>query len=302
MPFVPLSYSWPTGVLSPFQVCYQGSASAAVLMGAGGSVNTTFNVQPGKFEGFDLPATRNNDASRPRQRGQFIGLDLFSGRDMTLTMDVGPVFGSYSNLAGALAALKAATNTADVYTGSTEYPLYVQFSSTLGTLATMARVRRRQIPVDLSYSLANMAQNVIVQWHATDPYFYSETSGEDDAHNASIPAGGSGTFTNYGDVECYPQFTIYGPCTGPIITNTPSSGSLLFSMTVASGGFITIDTDYRSAIYTPPSGPSVDVLWNLQPGFSWFSLGPGENHIQYTSSDVAGSLGVEWASAYSSAT
>ena len=169
MAFVPFSYSWPS--LSNFQVQYQGTAASAVVMGGIGT--QAFNIQPKGLEGLDLPATRNGDSDRPRQRGQFIGLDLFSGRDITITMDVGPPTGTlYSTLSAALAALRAVTNTAD--NGATEYPLFVQFPN-MPLLGTMARARKRTVNVDMTYSLGNMAQGVAVQWHSTDPFFYSTT-------------------------------------------------------------------------------------------------------------------------------
>lgn len=271
-----------------------------------------------KFEGLDLPNIRNGDSSRPRTRGQYIGLDIMDFRDTTLTMDVGPPFGGYSNLTGALAALRAVTNTQ----GTTEYPLWLQMPN-LGLLVTMCRCRKRNIPVDIVFSAGSLAQNVNLQFHSTDPYWYSSPT-LDPATGLPGPAGGFSfpltfpltfgagntpntvTAVNAGDAPCYPQLVITGPCHSPSFANTsmPGNPTLAFNITINTGDELVVDLDMQSALYYP-AGSSVGqtALATLAPNSNWWALLPGTNIIAFYSSNPSvdtGTLTVNWASAFSS--
>lgn len=314
MAFVPLGVTWPT--LSNFNVQFQGSASSPVVF------NTVpVFIQDKSMEGFDLPATRTGDSNRPRARGEFIGLDEFSGRDLTLTVDVGGSnLGSYATTAAALSALRAVTNTADL--GNVEYPMFVKFPNEV-LLGIMARARKRTFIPTAAYALGNLAKDVAIQWHATDPFFYSQTQ----SNTIGLPVPGSGlvfpitfplsfgsgggvssvSLTNSGDVECYPILTITGPCTYPSITNTSISGSptIQFGVTMPAGDQLVIDMDLKTATYyTAGSSLGQTAMATLQQGWTWWSIQPGVNQIQFASTDnvtVAGTLNVAWASSYSSA-
>lgn len=228
--------------------------------------------------------------------------------------------GSYQNLQAALDAIIAATNTAD--NGNVEYPMFVQFPNR-PLLGIMARARKRNFTPTLAMSLGSMAKDYTIQLHATDPFFYSQTQ----TNSVGLPTplggftfnftfnlsfgGGSNpgilTLVNAGDVECYPQLTITGPCTYPSITNLSVAGSpvIQFGVTMATGDSLVIDTDLKTAVYTPSgSSSSFSVMSTIQQGWNWWSMPPGTNQIQFASTDVtsvAGTLSVEWASAYSSA-
>lgn len=307
------SLSIPT--LSNFQWFYQGPAATGITMGPG----TPFGFT--KFEGIDLPGIRNGDSARPRTRGQYVGLDVDDARDITLTLDVGPFasnFGGYGTLEGALAALRKVTNTQ----GTTEYPLWVQLPN-LGLLAIMARCRKRAIPVDIPFAFGNLAQNVAMQFHATDPYFYASPTldpsvglptpglgfGFNLAFNFSFGGGSSPntlTVTNSGDAPCYPQLVITGPCLNPSISNTSMTGNptLTFDIQLFTGDQFVIDLDLQSALYTA-SGSSVAAsrLNTLQANSTWWALPPGSNVIAFNSGDTspaAGTLAVNYSSAYSS--
>jgi hypothetical protein len=314
MSLIPSTVTWPS--LTNWQVSFQGTSSSAVVFGP-----APFYIQSKGMEGFDLPASRTGDTNRPRARGEFIGLDEFSGRDLVLTVDIGgSVYGSYANLEAALAAVRAATNTADL--GNVEYPMFVQFPNA-PLLGTMVRVRKRAFTPTMAMALGNLAQDYAIQFHATDPFFYSQT--QVSTVGLSTPLGGFGfplsfnlsfgggtalgtlTLTNYGDVECYPVLTITGPCTYPAITNLTISGLpvIQFGVTMVTGDTLVIDTDLKTAVYTPSgSSSSYSVMSTLQQGWAWWSMAPGTSQIQFTSLDssyVAGTLVVQWASAYSSA-
>lgn len=278
--------------------------------------NTPFEFT--KFGGLDLPNVRNGDSSRPRTRGQYVGLDVLDFRDITLTMDVGPPFATYSTLEGALSALRAVTNTQ----GTTEYPLWLQMPN-LGLLVTMCRCRKRNIDVDIAFSAGSLAQNISLQFHATDPYWYSSPT-QDPSAGLPGPAGGftfplsfpltfgagvspnTLTAVNAGDAPCYPQLVITGPCLEPAISNTSMPGvpSLTFDIQLFAGDELVIDLDLQSAMYYP-AGSTVGqtALATLLPNSNWWALLPGTNIIAFDSSNPAldtGTLTVNWASAFSS--
>ncbi len=285
------------------------------MLGGGNSVSAPFNIQPAKMEGFDLQTVQSGDPNRARQRGQYIGLDLMAGRDITLTMDVGPALGSYSSTVDALNHLRAVTNAAstdpasyntvgsgasnNTNPGETEWPFWVKFP-TNPLVACMARPIRRNIPIDLAFSLGNMVQSCAVQWHATDPYFYAITQ-ESTATAVTLPASPSFSLSNAGDVECWPQYTITGPCTNPQVENVTLGSSLLFIGTMNSGDTLAVDNDLRTATYTPSGGSPTSWIYTLNTGWSWWPLIPGTNNITFSAATASGTIAFDWASAYSSA-
>lgn len=312
MSFPSSSLAVPT--LSDWQMFYQGPAAVGISFGP-----APFYWKP-KPTGLDLPNMRTGDSSRPRTRGQYIGLDVDDARDLTVTFDIGgSSFGSYSNLQGALNALRAVTNTQ----GTTEYPLWIKLPN-LGLMAMMCRVTKRNIQPDLTFSLGNMAQNCIIQFHATDPYFYAAptldpsvglpTPGLGFSFNLSFnfSFGGSSTpnlitVNNLGDAPCYPLLTINGPCLNPSISNTSMTGNptLTFDIQLLTGDKLIIDLDTPSSAtyYASGSLNGASVMNTLQSTYAFWALLPGVNIIAFDSSDttvVAGTLAMQWSSAYSS--
>jgi Phage tail protein len=305
--------------LSNYQWFFQGAAATGVTLGP----NTPFGFK--KLEGIDLPSIRNGDSARPRTRGQYVGLDVIDARDITLTLDIGPLstnFGGYGTLQGALNALRAVTNTQ----GTTEYPLWVQLPN-FGLVAIMARCRKRSIPVDIPFTFG-LAQNAVVQFHTTDPYFYASPTL---APSVSLPTPGIGfgflpsgmsfnlsfgggttantvTVTNSGDAPCYPQLVITGPCLNPSISNAslPGNPTLTFDIQLFAGDKFVIDLDMQSALYTA-SGSSLASprLNTLQANSTWWAVIPGTNVVTFNSQDTtaaAGTLALWYSSAFSSVT
>jgi hypothetical protein len=290
---------------------YFGSESAAgagILIGQG----TPYGIV--KLEGFDKPKVRSGNTSRPRARGSFVGLNLLDTRTITLTFDVGPPFGSYGNLYGALQALRTACSTE----GTTEYPLWVRLPNG-PQMACMARVLQKSVPWDVVADLGQLAQNCSLQWEATDPYLYTVPT---TAPSIGLPAGSGGlsfplsfplrfgasnpnqiTYTNTGDVPCFPVLVINGPCAIPAIQNTAVAGApiLSFDITLNTGDQLVVDTDLQSVVLYP-AGQTVGTPLPevLVAGSVWWSLITGTNYIVFTSansSPVAGTLTMWSASA-----
>ena len=74
-----------------------------------------------------MPNVRNGNTAAPRVHGSYIGLDLLDVRQPTVTLDLGPPYGAYGNLSGAMAALRTARH---AYRGDREpfvYPVVLGF-------------------------------------------------------------------------------------------------------------------------------------------------------------------------------
>lgn len=275
-----------------------------------------------KLEGVGKAKVRSNNIARAQGRGQFVGLNLLDARTITLTMDIGPPFGSYSTLAGTLAALVPALSTE----GVTEYPLWIQVPN-LPMRACMARVTGFDPPWDIVADLGSLISQVPLQWTAADPYFYSAPT-ISTTIGLSAPAAGFGfplgfnlsfgssvnpnqaVIPNAGNVPCYPVIIITGPCLNPSVQNTslPGNPVLEFNTQLNSGDQLVIDCDLGSVVFYPAGQTDgEDAQELLMAGSSFFAIAPnptapnGTNYIAFNSQDttqVAGTCQIWSASAY----
>ena len=296
--------------LSNYQYSYNG-----LTMG----LNTPY--QFAQIDGLDLPGIRTGDVTRPREHGEFIGIDLYGGRDITFT---GDVTSDGTSLQSALTTLGTATPVGL----NVETPLWLQLPN-LPTLGAMVRVRKRALPVDISW--AGGLASAAIQWHATDPRLYAQAQSSSIGLGtplggmtfpASFPLSfGGGTvagvlnLTNSGNVETRPVLTIAGPVTTPTIKNTTTGWSLTFTnsgsggYTVNAGDTLVIDLDTHSVQYfVGGTGTGANRRSWVVGGSVWPStisgisaMAPGNNSFSFTSQDasaVAGTMNVQWASAY----
>lgn len=276
---------------------------------------TPFGIK--NIDGLDKGAVRTGNTPRPRSRGAYVGLNLADQRKITLTMDVGAPFGSYTTVWGALAALR----TACANDGTAEYPLWIQLLNS-PFVACMARCTQRTAKVDITLDLGGMAKDVAVELTAADPYLYSAPTGAPSVGLAS-PSGGfhfpltfplsfggamspnSTTITNAGDVTCYPVLVITGPCLNPSVQNQSVSGNPLigFDIQLNTGDQLVVDCDLGSILYYP-AGETEGAAYPqiLQEGSTFITLpAPGPNTILFNSQDAspaAGTLAIWSASAY----
>lgn len=294
MSFVPWGTTWPT--LSEWQGSFGG-----YVWGPG----TDLEIK--EWQGLDMPAVRSGDSGRPRDHGMFRGLDVMGGREPSLTGDLHPLSGT---LVEAEAELAAAT----VPGGSEDTPLFLNLPG-WGTLACMARVRKRQMPRDIQLALGNLGK-VAMLWAADDPRWYAQTQ-----QSSVVPLNPTGGFsfpmsfplsfgggsvtgslavTNAGNIETRPLLIVEGPCEKPSITNVTATGSpnLTFNLTVGAGARLVIDTDMHTATYyTAGTTTGSTRLGSLAYGSQWFTLSPGASTLQFLTSNGEGLLSVQWASA-----
>ena len=302
MSFPAASVTVPT--LASYQLSFNG-----LTLGPG----TAFEFS--KIEGTDMPEVRSGDAARAREHGMFIGLDLMGGRQITVTGDLGPVAGS--TFAQSRAALAAAT----IPGGTVEIPLWLNLPG-FGTLCTMARCRKRALPIDIAYTFG-LAKDIPIQWNSSDPRLYGATQAPVMNLPSFLPgsgglgfpfgfpiafgggtAGGSLTVSNPGNIDTAPVLTFTGPCIYPALQNNsiPGDPVVQFGVTLNTGDQLVVDTDFHTALLYP-AGSTVGspVEDTLQPGSTWWTLQPGLSYLNFTSKDstpAAGTCTVGWAPAY----
>ncbi len=299
MSFPANGVSVPT--LQPYQFSYQG-----YTFGPGTPLELT------KIEGVDMPTVRNGDAGRPREPGRFVGLDALDGRDITLTGEL--------LTTGSTAWLDLANAT--TAGGTAEYPLYFN-TNAWGTLVTMVRPRKRPMPIDVQAALGNLV-SVVLGFSGSDPRWYTTPTN----NPSTISPGTSGGFAfpltwplffgggsevgglaavNSGNIDIPPILTVTGPCTNPSMTNAsvPGAPNLTFTLTMAAGDQLVIDTNLHTATYfTAGSTLGATRLYTLVQGSQWWTLWPangdftvpgGSNTIQFLSDDPSptGTLNVE---------
>jgi hypothetical protein len=284
LPFPSSSVAVPA--LNNFQFSFLG-----LTFGAG----TAFEVS--KVEGLDQPDVRSGDAGRPRDHGLFIGLDVMGGRTITFTGQLGPVAGS--TFVQSWTALAGAT----VPGGTTEQPLFLNLPN-FGTLACMARVRRRSMPIDYK-AAQQLLQDVVLQFQCSDPRLYSTPTLTSSVSPPGTSSGfafplafpvsfgggsvaGSLSVSNVGDIELRPTLTVTGPCTNPSITlaSAVSSPNLTFNLTMNSGDQLVVDTDMHTAtFFTSGSSIGSTRLYALAQGSTWWTLPPGTSTVQFLTGD-----------------
>jgi hypothetical protein len=294
MAFLPYGSTVPT--LSPWQMNFNNALS----LGPGTNLELT------GLEGIDMPAVRSGDAGRARDHGAFAGLDLMGEREVIIKGDLHNLTGTFSE------AWQECAN-ATVPGGTIQYPLFLN-TATWGTLSTLVRVRKRQMPVEITFTLGNLAK-VMFLFAGTDPRWYGPTQQRSVKPPASVGGftwplkwnlkwGGGGytgalSVTNAGNIETRPILTVEGPCTNPSIQNATAPGgpTLTFGLTLLAGETLVIDTDMHTAIlYSSGSTAGSARAGLLTAGSKWWTLEPGTSTIQFLGSE--GALTVEYASAW----
>lgn len=78
-----------------------------------------------------------------------------------------------------------------------------------------------------------------LQFHADDPFWYDDSATTVNKTNITMP---SFSVTNTGDYEMWPVWTIHGPGTNLVLTDTTTGLALTFTLTLGSSDILTIDT------------------------------------------------------------
>jgi Phage tail protein len=292
------AYGTEVPYLTAWQMEFHGQA-----LGSGTILELT------KLEGIDMPTIRSGDAGRPRDHGAFAGLDVLGEREITVSADL-----HGTNTVTFKEAWEQAAESF-VTSGSTQYPLFLN-TPAFGTLATLVRLRKRQMPVDILFTLGNLAK-VTLLFVGTDPRWYGETqqvtvnpptiTGFSWPINWPLSWGGGkysgqASITNAGNIETRPLLIVEGPCVNPTIINATAPGSpgLTFNLTLTAGERLVIDTDMHTATLYSSAESTVGStrLGKLVAGSQWWTLEPRTSTIQFLSNTGEGKLLIQYASAW----
>lgn len=251
----------------------------------------------------DLPDIRNQDDNRGYQDGMWTGRDFLSGRTITMSITVrGDVNNSMStNLYSLQAALQPQQQGTKV----------LQFQMPNAPLQRVnARVRRRAVTVDTSYS-SGLA-TLVYEFFCPDPLIYEDTNNTQNIYSAigetgriynriynMLYGGGSGNnqlITNDGWATTYPVITITGPALNPKISDITSGAFLLLNYNMVISDTIVIDTNLRSVTLNGVNQRSI-----LDNSSTWFALPSGTSVYQFRATSNTGtgtSCIVSWRNAY----
>lgn len=263
----------------------------------------------------DLPVIRNQDDNRGYQDGMFTGRDFLSGRTLLFTMTVRGDQNNSMNYY--LDLLQANLVPQQQGTG------LLQFQLPGSSLQRMnARVRRRAITIDTSYS-SGLA-TATYEFFCPDPRYYDNTLQTTDLINATAVAGrtynrvytaaatptanpyetgmsyGGGSsaanlITNSGWTTTYPLITIQGPCINPKVTDVTDGSFLLIDATLGTEDTLVLNTDYRTVTL---NGVNRRALLNNSS--TWFAAPPGTSYYTFLATGTDGNTSclVEWRNAY----
>ena len=250
-----------------------------------------------------VPGIRNQDDNRGYADGMFSGQDFFSGRTISIILNV---FGS--------GATSAQTNFNTLQstllpqaTGTT--PLYFLLSPTGIEQFINARVRAVRTTVDPNYTYGFITTQI--ELFAPNPTYYNNVL-QTASLSVSNPLGrtydrtynlvyGGGSFAtttsvlNSGWATTYPTITLNGPITNPTLGNSTQNNFLTFSGTYTNTDVLTIDL-YNKLVTL--NGVSAR---NLLTSGQWFSAPPGTSQFYLTGTfTLVGttSATVSWYSAF----
>lgn len=271
----------------------------ALTLGPG----TNYIVQ--KVDGFGLPDVRATDVVRPRDDGEFFGLDYLPGRVITITAVVRGA--SAAEVVANLDALMAVWQPGAPDT-STLQPLTFQFP---GQAARQFKGRPRRLDADTSRIVGNNVP-VVLEYKAADPRQYdatpdsvtvavsSVTSGRTYPRTYPLTFGGGSSnaiaATNAGNRATRPTAHIVGPATNPVVTNSTTGQRVKFSIVLTATDFLDVDFDAKTVVLNG----TASRYSTLTSDSSWWELAPGLTTVQFSAdtSTVATALTLAWASAW----
>ena len=234
-----------------------------------------------------MPAMRSGDVGRPRDQGEFTGIDVLAGRDIQLTL--------YYQALSSIDLRNVLTGVESVMIppqdGVTETPFWFKRP---GAEQMCCLVRPRRFGLVGNYDQA-YPHNVkpVLQFHATGALLYRPTQISGNMLGTDV------TTPNNGPIPCWPLFTCTGPITAPWgIQAEPSLLTFKFSRDLASGHTVVIDFDIDSPTAVLDGASS--FMGYLDPGSVPFPIYPGANSDAFGGVDAGGggSITMQWADAF----
>lgn len=251
-----------------------------------------------------LPGIRSQDDNRGYADGMFSGRDFYAGRTISIVFNTfeSPGFSAQTNY-----------NTIQSYllpqqSGTT--PLYFKFpNSPTSEQVVFARVRSMTTNIDPNYTYGYITSQV--DFFCPDPNYYNNNL--QTAIMAVLPATGrtydrvydlvyggatgyiTTTVNNIGWATTYPNISLVGPITDPILGNLTTGEFIQLT-----GNFSLLDTvniDLYNKLITLNGNPAR----NLFTSGNWFSAQPGNNTFYFNGTFTVANqtkATVTWRSAY----
>lgn len=277
---------------------YQLSIGGLVL-GPG----TNYIVQ--SIDGFGTTDVRTTDVPRPRDHGEFYGLDFLSGRTITITAIIRGA--SAAEVVANIDALLAVWQPVSTDT-STVVPLSYKFP---GQDARQFNGRPRRAPIDTHRIIGNNAP-IVLEYKVADPRQYDATPDTVTVGVSTVTAGrtyprtypltfGGGSSNsilavNAGNFSTRPTARILGPATNPSILNSSTGQKVKFAIVLGASDFLDIDFDAKTVVLNG----TTSRYGTLTSDSTWWSLAPGSTTVQFSADTSTGgtALTFNWASAW----
>jgi len=281
--------------LNPYSLAFNG-----FVFGGG---NSPYQVL--QIDGLEaLPDLRVQDSDRGYQDGMFSGRDFFSGRTITVTMQI--LSGNGLTAQANFNLLRAALQPQQ--TGTT--PLQFQLSGGENLQYINARVRKAISTIDPDYTYGKIKAQF--EFFCPDFRYYDNTTqtatmavtqplGRTYNRTYNLTFGGgsqtqTATITNNGDTTTYPIITIYGPIINPVVGSTTSGQNLSFNYTMGQSDIIVIDLQNKTVLLN--GNPARNLLLGSS---QWFAAPPGTSLYYFTGTGTTigqTSATVQWNNAY----
>lgn len=268
-----------------------------------------------------------NESDTDRQGGHGISTSIAynGGREMPLEIEIHATSRSQlvtmeNNLRNQL-ALPAAPS----FDGEDGFQLVTILDEDEVEKQVYARIFRRKVEMDMLEDIRQRRRRASFTLRAIDPNLYATTVSSSTGpesyettgfifHEGDNPIfqensnpvfqeslGGTITVINSGTTGTPPTFTITGPTTNPVITNTTTGDKMEFSrgggVALASGETLVINVAAATAL----KNGTTNVRANLSLDSAWIYLSPGSNVMSFiddTTDDLTGQLQIQFRSAF----
>lgn len=262
-----------------------------LLMGA----NTVYEVR-----GFDMwaaPDVRGGETARAQQHGMYPGTDWLGGRLAKMNISITPVnedadLLARQNLASAWQIPSSGVAQLVWREGSTKYALFgkPRLADTRGEFRLPTECRFIATDPRIYANAASSAVTGLatatggLSFSAAAPFVFG-TSG----------SGSTMSCTNAGTFDAPWTATFTGPLVAPALTQVSTGKVLNFSgASLAAGESLVIDSAARTVLL---NGTASRYSW-LSVASQWFNLSPGANSINLTGASGAGTVTINWRSAW----
>lgn len=233
------------------------------------------------------PEIRTADLARVARDGMVAGVDRYSGRTVTMTVNISAA--DQTTFAAAVAAFSLAFTAPQ----ADDSPLTFTIPGVAGSAAARLNVRPRKVALPIGVEYFAGVGRAAVELFASDPLIYSNAETTATLNLAQAPGGmtfdlvfdlifggggsfGSATLTNSGTATAPVVIRINGPVTNPTVRNVTTGQSLTLTATLASGDYIDVDTAARTVLL---NGTADRYSYLTTP--QWWGIQPGANEIRY---------------------